>query len=99
MAESRLSRMPIQYILGEWDFLELTLKMKAPVFIPRPETEDLVLLASSLAPKALKCLEIGVGTGAISLALLNRNKEVGSVSLIFIVIITLLKKEQFLLLY
>lgn len=31
--------MPVQYVLGEWDFQDLTLKMKPPVFIPRPETE------------------------------------------------------------
>ena len=30
---------PIQYILKEWDFRDVCLKMRAPVFIPRPETE------------------------------------------------------------
>ncbi|XP_068109098.1 MTRF1L release factor glutamine methyltransferase isoform X3 [Hyperolius riggenbachi] len=39
MAQERLRRVPIQYIIGEWDFLDLTLKMRPPVFIPRPETE------------------------------------------------------------
>lgn len=34
-----LCRMPVQYILGEWDFHGLSLKMVPPVFIPRPETE------------------------------------------------------------
>ena len=29
----------MQYILGEWDFQGLSLKMTPPVFIPRPETE------------------------------------------------------------
>ena len=29
----------MQYIIGEWDFRYLTLAMKQPVFIPRPETE------------------------------------------------------------
>lgn len=29
----------MQYILGEWDFCGLNLKMAPPVFIPRPETE------------------------------------------------------------
>lgn len=29
----------MQYILGEWDFQGLSLKMAPPVFIPRPETE------------------------------------------------------------
>jgi len=31
--------MPVQYVIEEWDFRDLTLKMKRPVFIPRPETE------------------------------------------------------------
>ncbi|XP_074861289.1 MTRF1L release factor glutamine methyltransferase isoform X2 [Carettochelys insculpta] len=44
LSAKRLQRMPVQYILGEWDFQELTLKMRPPVFIPRPETEDLVSL-------------------------------------------------------
>ncbi|XP_054834618.1 MTRF1L release factor glutamine methyltransferase [Eublepharis macularius] len=44
LCAKRLQRMPIQYVLGEWDFQDLTLKMKPPVFIPRPETEELVSL-------------------------------------------------------
>ena len=32
-------RIPVQYIIGEWDFHNLVLKMREPVFIPRPETE------------------------------------------------------------
>lgn len=31
--------MPVQYVIEEWDFRDLTLKMRPPVFIPRPETE------------------------------------------------------------
>lgn len=34
-----LCRMPVQYVIEEWDFRDLTLKMRPPVFIPRPETE------------------------------------------------------------
>ncbi|XP_037760092.1 MTRF1L release factor glutamine methyltransferase isoform X3 [Chelonia mydas] len=43
LSTKRLQRMPVQYILGEWDFWELTLKMRPPVFIPRPETESRVI--------------------------------------------------------
>lgn len=32
-------RMPVQYVIEEWDFRDLTLKTKPPVVIPRPETE------------------------------------------------------------
>ena len=37
LVQCRLGRMPVQYILKEWDFLDLTLTMKPPVFIPRYE--------------------------------------------------------------
>ncbi|XP_038005622.1 MTRF1L release factor glutamine methyltransferase isoform X3 [Motacilla alba alba] len=76
--------MPVQYVLGEWDFQDLTLKMRPPVFIPRPETEDLVSLV--VEEEFQKCensalcfpvpvphpviLEIGCGSGAIALSLL-----------------------------
>lgn len=31
-------------LIGEWDFCDLELLQKPPVFIPRPETEELVEL-------------------------------------------------------
>ncbi|XP_073324886.1 MTRF1L release factor glutamine methyltransferase [Pagrus major] len=77
----RLSRMPVQYVIEEWDFRDLTLKMRPPVFIPRPETEELVeLVLSDLEKKPgtgvgtddqRTCLEVGCGSGAISLSLLK----------------------------
>ncbi|XP_069500162.1 MTRF1L release factor glutamine methyltransferase isoform X1 [Ambystoma mexicanum] len=45
LSTERLLRMPVQYVIGEWDFGGMTLKMRPPVFIPRPETEELVKLA------------------------------------------------------
>ncbi|XP_068109096.1 MTRF1L release factor glutamine methyltransferase isoform X2 [Hyperolius riggenbachi] len=77
MAQERLRRVPIQYIIGEWDFLDLTLKMRPPVFIPRPETEELVGLVLASCPELLqsaepRILEVGCGSGAVSLALLQR---------------------------
>ena len=39
LCKKRLTKLPIQYVIEEWDFSKLTLKMKPPVFIPRPETE------------------------------------------------------------
>jgi len=39
LARKRLKQMPIQYVLEEWDFRDLTIQLRPPVFIPRPETE------------------------------------------------------------
>eukprot|EP00057_Strongylocentrotus_purpuratus_P026423 XP_011680897.1 PREDICTED: hemK methyltransferase family member 1 [Strongylocentrotus purpuratus] len=73
LASQKLARVPMQYILGEWDFRDLTLKMKAPVFIPRPETEMLVDLLVSYYEEddELDILEVGCGSGAIGLSLLH----------------------------
>ncbi|XP_067854536.1 MTRF1L release factor glutamine methyltransferase isoform X2 [Heptranchias perlo] len=40
LCSRRLQHMPVQYVIEEWDFRDLTLKIKPPVFIPRPETES-----------------------------------------------------------
>lgn len=81
LCTKRLSRMPVQYVIEEWDFRDLTLKMRPPVFIPRPETEELVDLvlrdlqgsrvAGVDAAAQLTCLEVGCGSGAVSLSLLK----------------------------
>ncbi|XP_006824365.2 MTRF1L release factor glutamine methyltransferase-like [Saccoglossus kowalevskii] len=65
--------MPLQYVLGEWDFRDLTLKLRPPVFIPRPETEELVeMILQYHRPRInLHFLEVGCGSGAISLSLLH----------------------------
>ncbi|XP_043283515.1 MTRF1L release factor glutamine methyltransferase [Venturia canescens] len=85
LCECRLSRMPVQYIIGEWDFRDLTLKLVPPVFIPRPETELLVdFIIKRLNSESLneyKILEIGCGSGAISLALLHTCKKVKMVAI------------------
>jgi len=79
--QCRLSRMPVQYIMGDWDFRQLTLKMRPPVFIPRPETEELVghvlkyleetTTRSGDENNVIHGLEVGCGSGAICLSLLR----------------------------
>ena len=75
MCTKRAEHMPVQYIVGNWDFYGLTLQCKPPILIPRPETEELVenILQSGLLQKlkAPRILDIGAGTGAIGLALLS----------------------------
>lgn len=52
--------------------------MQVPVFIPRPETEELVeLVSQQLSPESdYKILEVGCGTGCISLALLHSHPKI-----------------------
>ncbi|MFP4459334.1 MAG: hypothetical protein ACLFSQ_07090, partial [Candidatus Zixiibacteriota bacterium] len=65
LIDLRLRRYPLQYIIGEWDFHDISLFMREGVFIPRPETEILVQYIISLYQESknsvLKGLEIGIG--------------------------------------
>ena len=60
---------PIQYILGETEFMDIKLKVNTSVLIPRPETEELVSWIMENPPDFPRILDIGTGSGCISLAL------------------------------
>lgn len=61
---------PWQYIVGEQDFMGLSLKVDRRALIPRPETEYLVtLLTERITVSPRRILELGSGCGAIALAL------------------------------
>jgi len=68
----RARREPLQYILGEAAFGELSLKADPRALIPRPETEQLVELVQTDLPEtgaAYRLLDLGTGSGPIALAL------------------------------
>jgi release factor glutamine methyltransferase len=73
----RRRREPLQYVLGEWGFRRLTLTVDRRALIPRPETEVLVerclaLVADVPEPRTL---DVGVGSGAIALALADERPD------------------------
>ena len=61
--------MPIQYIIGESEFLNLKFLLNKFVLIPRPETEELVSWILSESPKNKSILDIGTGSGCIAVSL------------------------------
>lgn len=63
---------PLQYLIGEWDFYGRSFYVEEGVLIPRPETELLVeeVLKRVHKKKPAIGLEIGVGSGCISITLI-----------------------------
>lgn len=80
LLERRLNHEPIQYILGQWDFLDYVIAIRPPLLCPRPETEELVQMVLHDAKQIrmetgkdqLKILDIGCGTGVIGISLADQ---------------------------
>ncbi|MEF8811883.1 MAG: peptide chain release factor N(5)-glutamine methyltransferase, partial [Bacteroidales bacterium] len=61
---------PIQQILGETEFYNITLKIEPHILIPRQETEELVdWVLKDVASEKKNILDIGTGSGCIAIAL------------------------------
>jgi release factor glutamine methyltransferase len=75
LVERRRGREPLAYILGEWGFRRLNLRVDKRALIPRPETEVVVerCLAHLREIPEPRVLDVGVGSGAIALSIANEH--------------------------
>lgn len=85
MIEKRTTGIPLQYILGEWEFMDIKFKVGNGVLIPR---EDTRVLIDALCPhiekiNQPKILDLCAGSGTISIKLskLFPNSEIFAVEL------------------
>jgi release factor glutamine methyltransferase len=64
---------PVAYITGVKEFWSLLFEVNRDVLVPRPETEilveEIIALGTDLERRGLRVLEIGTGSGAISVSL------------------------------
>lgn len=68
---------PLQYVLGEWQFMDMTLSVGEGVLVPREDTEALVRAASDfIGSRELKVLDLCAGSGAVSLGIASLCKNV-----------------------
>ena len=80
LVQRRGHREPIAYITGKKEFWSLGLEVTPDVLIPRPDTELLVEIVLEYYNRELKgdrkinALELGIGSGAISIALAKECK-------------------------
>ena len=77
LAQRRVSREPMAYILGEREFWSMSFLVSPDVLIPRPESELLVERAVALLGKSEKSrvLDVGCGSGAVGLAIASEWPE------------------------
>ncbi|SFT85287.1 release factor glutamine methyltransferase [Selenomonas sp. GACV-9] len=75
MVKQRVNHVPVAYILGKKEFMGLTFKVTPDTLVPRPDTEILVQAAverlKGMEKDSLRFADIGTGTGAICLSVLN----------------------------
>ena len=79
----RIDREPLQYITGKVEFYGLKFISTPQALIPRPETERLVDITLNSLKKIPepKILEIGTGSGCVSIAVSNKKPRANILSL------------------
>ena len=77
IVDERLTGRPLWYIIGDTDFCGYTLKVDERVLIPRPETEELVMMAIATVEEGQSVLDLCTGSGAIAIAAYKELEKCG----------------------
>ncbi len=77
LIHERLKGKPIAYLIGKKSFWKYDFEINDNVLIPRPDTEIIIeeVLKTYKNKKRIKFLDIGVGSGCISLSILKEKKD------------------------
>ncbi len=80
--QKRGDRVPLQHLLGRWEFMGLPFIVSPDVLIPRPETEWLVeYVCKNYADRPIKVLDLCTGSGCIGIAI-KKNLPQAEVTLV-----------------
>ena len=77
LIRKRIEGYPVAYLVGRKEFFSLQFEVNGAVLIPRPESEFVVLECLRLAKELAepRVLDIGTGSGNISVAIAHQNKQ------------------------
>jgi len=82
MVKKRISGIPLQHVIGEWDFYGRTFTVDKRALVPRPETELLVeFITKTELPSRPFILDVGTGSGIIGITLaleIPKSKVIGT---------------------
>ena len=77
LIRKRASRIPLQHLLGEWDFMGLSFYAGPEALIPRPETEILAGEALARLREDSVFLDLCTGSGCIAVSIMALSGKAG----------------------